>query len=262
MIVTGKTRMAGLIGANTRNSLSPYIHNFLSQKMGQDALYAAFDVDAHDLADAVKGAYALGFAGLNVTAPHKISVMDFIANLDKSAEKVSAVNLLKYTEEGVFGYNTDVCGVLSALKHHKTPQPKSVTILGTGGASKSAQLALSNSRLTIINRNNAEAGALHNIQGDLFVQATSATPEHLLQILPPQLLSNFGTVFDMNYPKANPWLDRVKALKIPAFDGIAMLAYQAIKAYEIIWSTNIPEEMAQELFFHLEKENGHGEEGI
>jgi len=249
MMITGKTRMAGLIGKNTNNSKSPFIHNYLSEKMGQDAVYTAFNVDENHLEDAVKGAYSLGFAGLNVTNPHKIAVMDFVVSLDKTAQKARAVNLLKYTNRGFVGYNTDVDGILWALdEHHKVPRPKRATILGNGGASNAAVLALNDADVTVISRKDAEQGALHNTNGDLFIQATSGTPEELLRLAPPWLLKNFTTIFDMNYPVYNPWLQRVKTSENKVFDGLAMLVCQAVKAYEIIWHKNISHELVQELF--------------
>jgi len=248
-MITGKTRMAGLIGKNISSSMSPFVHNYLSEKTGQDAVYTAFNVDETQLEDAVKGAYALGFAGLNVTSPHKIAVMDFAVSLDKTAQNAHAVNLLKHTDRGFVGYNTDIDGILWSLReHHKVPPPKHVTILGSGGASNAAVLALNDADVTVISRKDAERGALHSVSGDLFIQATAGTPEELLRLVPPRLLKNFTTIFDMNYPIYNPWLQRVKTPENKTFDGLAMLVYQAIKAYEIIWRKNISHELAQELF--------------
>ncbi|MCL2619535.1 MAG: hypothetical protein FWD97_01200 [Defluviitaleaceae bacterium] len=262
MIITGATRMTGLIGSDVTNSMSPFIHNFLSKKIGKDAVYSAFNVSTNQLENAVKGAYALGFAGLNVTSPHKIAVMEYTTSLDKSAQKAYAVNLLKYTDRGFVGYNTDIDGILLALReHHKVPRPKTVTILGTGGASNAAVIALNDADVTVISRKEAERGALCNISGDLFIQATSGTPEELLHLAPPHLLTNFTTIFDMNYPKHNPWLQQVKTPENKVFDGLAMLVYQAIRSYEIIWHKNISYELAQELLYEIidnDKENRNG----
>lgn len=249
MTITGSTRIMGLIGADTMDSMSPFIHNFLLKKDGMDAVYTAFSVSKNHLESSVKGAYTLGFAGLNVTAPHKVAVMKYTAGLDKSAQKACAVNLLKYTDHGFIGYNTDIDGILSSLKkYHKVPKPKTVTILGTGGASNAAAIAFNDADITVISRKEAEKGALHNISGDLFIQATSGTPEELLQLAPPHLLNNFVTIFDMNYPRHNLWLQRVKNTENKVFDGIAMLVYQAIRSYEIIWQKNISDQLVQELF--------------
>jgi len=248
-MISGKTRLSGLIGGNVTESLSPLIHNEIAKELGNDMVYLAFNVcadaadgDYKNLEAAVKGAYALGFAGINVTAPYKVAAMEFADCVEDSAKEIGAINLLKYDDSGFVGYNTDVYGVLGALEYYgvRLEGLSEVVVLGTGGAAKAAGYALSRAGSCVLLRGRDDNIERLKIGGDLFVQATSAAPEELMRIAPPESLKGFKAVFDMNYAKDNLWLDEVKRLGIKAFDGKVMLVKQAIKAYEIIWGQSVP----------------------
>jgi len=236
--ISGKTQVVALIGADTQNSLSPFIHNFLASSLGHDMVYTTFDVAPSNLQTAIKGAFALGIKGLNITAPYKSNAI----------KGMDVVNLLKYTSQGYIGYNTDICGIEKALEHHQAI-PKKAAILGDGGAAKAAVIALENVGCKDIITLSRKMGNLHtlkNLKGDLLIQATSAAPDTLLEIALPSALKGFGAIFDMNYPKQNPWLEAMDNLK--TFNGIAMLLFQAIKAYEILWNVTISEDLAMEVY--------------
>ena len=83
-IITGTTGVLGLIGNPVRHTMSPMIHNTLSEELGQDLRYLPFPVE-EDVTAAVRGAYHLGIRGLNVTVPHKTAVMEALAEVDDSA---------------------------------------------------------------------------------------------------------------------------------------------------------------------------------
>ncbi|MCL2353348.1 MAG: hypothetical protein FWC69_01810 [Defluviitaleaceae bacterium] len=236
--ISGKTQVVALIGADTQNSLSPFIHNFLASKLGHDMVYTTFDVAPSNLQTAIDGAYALGIKGLNITAPHKGNAL----------KGTSAVNLLKYTPQGYKGYNTDIYGIEKALVHCGGNGLESAVILGDGGASKAAVIALENmgcKNITILSRKMGNLHTLKGLKGCLFIQATSATPDVLLQIAPPNVLEGFDAIFDMNYPKQNPWLQAMDNLAI--FNGIAMLVFQAVKGYEILWDVKVPQPLIDHL---------------
>ncbi|MCL2576065.1 MAG: hypothetical protein FWE33_06500 [Defluviitaleaceae bacterium] len=233
--ISGKTQVSGLIGGNTANSLSPYIHNFLAHKLGVDMVYTCFNVTKTDLQAAINGALALGIAGLNITAPHKISVIKDLKRLDETANQVQAVNLIKRSNNGFIGYNTDVYGVLCALRHYGLYDIKSATIFGAGGAARSAKVALFQmgcKKVEIIHRQ-----PLDTAIGDLLINATPVS------ILPSD---NFNFFFDMNYPKEYEHKN--------FFDGKTMLIFQAIKAFEILWDVKITQAIADELILKLKGE--------
>ncbi|MDR2166219.1 MAG: hypothetical protein LBE35_00035 [Clostridiales bacterium] len=261
--------LGGLIGQNITNSLSPHIHNLLATAMSHNLHYMPFNVEPHELEEAVAALHKFGVGGVNVTAPHKTAVLPLTFALHESAERVQSVNLLKYTNSGYIGYNTDIDGILEILKYFRVEKVENSTIFGAGGVARAAVDALSQlgcRRLTIINRSEENADnllrfALENYEmeakiaaeparGDLFMQATSATPEELVRLLPKL---DFSVVFDMNYPAGNPWLTQVKKPGIMAFDGVGMLVFQAVKAYQITWHKIIPKFLAENLFANLNR---------
>jgi shikimate dehydrogenase len=272
-MISGKTRTAGLIGENITHSLSPHIHNYLAKSLSCDLVYTCFNVRPQDLEAAIKGAHALGIAGLNITAPHKTAAMNFAVAVDESAAEVDSTNLLKYTKLGYLGFNTDVYGILCALEYHgvmnSDNEIKDATIFGAGGAARAAIAALSSlgcQNLTIVNRSKNNAKKLLHFakegyhmnaktgdkprEGDLLIQASAATPAQLLDQIPK---ADFDAIFDMNYPKDNIWLKQLKSPKINTFDGIAMLVFQAVKSFEILSETTVSSKLTADLLFKLNK---------
>ena len=133
----GNTRLLGLIGNPVSHTLSPVIHNTLSELRGLNQLYVPFQVSAEELERAVQGAYALNILGLNVTVPHKNQILNYVVGLDPAAAAIGAVNTLVRTPEGYQGYNTDMPGLLRAVQSEGIRiQGQTVVILGAGGAAR------------------------------------------------------------------------------------------------------------------------------
>ena len=105
MMIDGKTRTLGLLGDPVEHTMSPLIHNTLSEKLGLNNVYVPFHTKAENLEAAVKGAYALNILGLNVTVPHKNEVMQYLSELDEGGQAIGAVNTLVRTENGYKGYS-------------------------------------------------------------------------------------------------------------------------------------------------------------
>ncbi len=172
--VNGKTKTFMLFGNPVEHSFSPVLQNTVAKTVGIDSVYTAVKVD--NIGDAVKGAYAMGIKGINVTVPYKQDVMKYLCGIDKAAKAIGAVNTLKYTDKGYYGYNTDMLGLRLSLKTRGIYlKNKTVVILGAGGAAKAAvALSLSEGAKTtyIINRTveKAEAikeNALKYFEGDI-----------------------------------------------------------------------------------------------
>ena len=135
MRIDGKTLVLGLIGDPVEHTLSPLIHNSFAECLGLDSAYLPFHVakEGNDLEEAVRGAYALGIRGLNVTVPHKTNVMRFLKAADPAAEKIGAVNTLVRAEGGFIGYNTDITGLDRDLAAHgEELKGKNVLLIGAG----------------------------------------------------------------------------------------------------------------------------------
>ena len=128
----GNTSVCGLIGNPVRHTLSPLIHNSLSEITGINMVYVPFEVPEGDVGDAIKGALALGIKGLNVTIPYKSDVIPYLEDIDPLAKGIGAVNTLVRTESGGFkGYNTDMTGLYRSMQDEGVELAgKTVVILG------------------------------------------------------------------------------------------------------------------------------------
>src|SRR5581483_1670613 len=134
-VLSGRTRLVGIIGNPVAGSLSPRMQNAAFTARGLDWAYVALPVaDENRLADAVRGLVALGFAGANVTVPYKRAV----AALCKT--DVPSVNTLVVEDERVLGYSTDAA-ILDGL-----PAERPV-IIGAGGSAEAFRQALSHARV-------------------------------------------------------------------------------------------------------------------
>ncbi len=118
--------------------------------------YLTVEVDPANLADAVRGARAMGFAGFNCTIPHKVSVIQHLDGLGKSAELMGAVNCVVRRGDKLIGENTDGKGFLKALQSRVDPKGKRVLIFGAGGAARAigVEVGLAGAaHITVVNRN-------------------------------------------------------------------------------------------------------------
>ena len=117
--------------------------------------YVNFEVAPADLADAVKGARALGLAGFNCSLPHKVAVIELLDGLGQSASIMGAVNCVVRRDGKYIGENTDGKGFLKSLREKVNPAGKEVVLLGAGGAARAigVEIALAGAnRITVVNR--------------------------------------------------------------------------------------------------------------
>jgi shikimate dehydrogenase len=149
-VITGHTALYGVMGHPVAHTFSPVMQNAAFAKLGVDAAYLALPVAPPDLEVAVRGALALGFAGLNVTVPHKERVVPLCVRLDKVATEVAAVNTLRRTSGGYEGFNTDAPACLALLEGAGADRPGAhALVLGAGGAARAAVWALARLRARV-----------------------------------------------------------------------------------------------------------------
>jgi shikimate dehydrogenase len=129
MTITATTRLVALLGHPVSGSLSPRMQNAAFAGRALDWAYVALDVQPEQLRDAVRGLAALGFAGANVTIPHKEAVLELCDELDPVAERAGSVNTLVLGDGRVVGSSTDARAVdgLSAGR---------AAIIGAGGSAR------------------------------------------------------------------------------------------------------------------------------
>lgn len=157
----GPGRLLGVLGHPVAHSASPAMHNAAFAAQGMHALYGAFDVPPEQLPQAVAGIRALGLCGVNVTIPHKESVMAYLDEVAPTARQVGAVNTIVNRGGRLIGYNTDGWGFLISLEERGVRVAgRKVVLLGAGGAARAIALHLAMAGvagLTIINRSRARA---------------------------------------------------------------------------------------------------------
>lgn len=248
-------KIFGIFGDPIKHSLSPAMQNAALLALGEEACYHAFLVSKEDLKDALLGAAAMGFAGLNLTIPlkEKALELDFLQP-DPLAQAIGAVNTVSFTgPRGIWGYNTDGWGALLALQDAGVKiNGKSVLIIGAGGAARAIAYTLEQegAEISIANRSIKRAQELAALvgamgfclcdlerlapQADIIINCTSVgMREGDARLLEGRLLQSRQAVFDIVYNRETELLKDARAAGAVAMDGVMMLVYQGAKALQI-----------------------------
>jgi len=161
-MISGTTSLVGLLGQPVNHSLSPAIQNAAMKEMGLDWCYLAMPCEAKNLKTITTALLQINCKGLNITIPHKQSIIDICKNISPLAQRLGAVNTLVPNKEGGWsGLNTDVEGFLAPLQDRNWKKSK-VIILGCGGSARAVITGLKSlnfSKITVIGR---RQNALHN----------------------------------------------------------------------------------------------------
>lgn len=143
MTLTGKARLAGIIGWPVTHSLSPVLHGHWLAEYGIDGAMVPLATKAEDFATVIDGVRRAGFAGVNVTVPHKEAAFALAHHTDAAAEAAGAANLLVFQGGRIEGRNTDSVGLSDSLRETIGGlDGRPVVLLGAGGAARGAILAL------------------------------------------------------------------------------------------------------------------------
>lgn len=270
--VSGRTRLAAVIGDPVRHSLSPVIFDAAAAATGADLAYVALEVRAEDLREAVEGCRALGLVGMNVTSPHKERAAGFLDALSDLARRLGAVNCVTLDGTRLVGDSTDGAGFIAALRHDQVDHVgRRVAVVGAGGAARSIIAALAEAGtglITVHNRTPSKVGPAVDLAGlrgrpggeddlraaDVIVQATSVGMGDDRAIpLDPDLLHAGQTVIDIVYhPIETPLLAAAAARGARTLNGLGMLVGQAAIAFERWTGLLAPvEEMRRAALHHL-----------
>ncbi len=262
MTTGGQFRAAGLIGWPVAHSRSPALHAYWLARHAVAGAYVLMPVQPDRLADALRGLVALGFAGCNVTIPHKEATARLVDRRDPVATRMGAVNLVVVEQDGsLTGRNTDGYGFLANLfdampDWHADAGP--AVVLGAGGGARAAIVSLIDSGATeirVVNRSRARAEALARALGgpitvlDWNARHTAIDGAALLvnttslgMIGQPELdlrlneLSPEALVCDIVYTPLQPKLLRdARARGNATVNGLGMLLHQARPAFEAWW---------------------------
>ncbi|MFN2544989.1 MAG: shikimate dehydrogenase [Actinomycetota bacterium] len=259
---TGGTRTVGIVGWPVTHSLSPSIHNAAFAALQLDWIYVPLPVPPERAAEAIAALPALGFAGANVTMPHKSTAAAVCTSRSEDAELCDAVNTLVSTSDGLEGHNTDVAGFARFLLDDAAfdPAGRSAVLLGAGGAARACALALARhglASLTAVARRPEQAAALEGIVGefgtsvevrawddppviaaDLVVNATPLGVSG--ESLPAVPIEPAQVVVDLLYrPAITPLLHRAREMGAMWFGGLGLLLHQAALSFEL-WTGHVP----------------------
>jgi shikimate dehydrogenase len=254
--------VAGVIGWPVAHSKSPIIHRFWLGKTGVDAEYSRFPVAPAALGEAVRSMVALGISGVNVTLPHKVSVMAHLDTLDEKARQVGAVNFVKLLPDGrLGGANTDIDGIYAPLLKRGLAG-RDVVIVGAGGAARAAVVAMRSLEVGSINllvrdvdkgsamlKSLGQPGQVMPMDGPFSDAALLFNATTLGMVGQPPLdidlggMAPDGIVFDAVYaPLETPLLAAARARGLAVIDGLEMLIGQAALAFEMFYGVPAPRE--------------------
>lgn len=282
MEINGHTRLCGLIGNPVEHTLSPAIHNTLAEKLGHNLVYVPFLVEQGRLGAAIEGAYGLNILGMNVTVPYKSDVISSLKEIDGLADKIGAVNTLVRTQGGYKGYNTDILGLYRAMCSEGIHlEGENVVLLGAGGAARAVAFLCAEKgakKVYLLNRSiekaQVVAGEVNGAFGRevicpmtisdykklpeekvLAIQCTSVGlhPDANHAVIEDEAFyQKIHTGYDLIYkPAETKFMKYVKESGGCAYNGLKMLLYQGIIAYELWNDVKVSEEIAEEIYLIL-----------
>ena len=167
MRITGRTRLAGIMGWPVSHSRSPALHNFWLDEHGIDGAYVPLPVRPEQLQQALRALPVLGFRGCNLTLPHKEMALSLVDRVDPLARRIGAVNTVVVAPDGALeASNTDAYGFRENLRDSApdwNPAAGAAVVLGAGGAARAVVAALIEARVAeirICNRTTGRAAVL------------------------------------------------------------------------------------------------------
>lgn len=274
MEINGYTRTCGLLGNPVEHTMSPAIHNTLAEALRQNLVYVPFHVPEGHVREAVEGAYALNLLGCNVTVPYKSDVIPYLKEIDPLAKRIGAVNTLVRTEGGFKGYNTDMPGLLRALEADGVEiRGERVLILGAGGVARAVAVMLAETagEILIMNRTVERARAIaEEVNGYMGRSIATALPLMSYEDLPrdrrclaiqatnvgmfpredqaviedPAFYERIHTGYDLVFnPVRTKFMQLTEDMGGRAYNGLKMLLYQGVIAYELWTGTAVTGEL-------------------
>lgn len=248
------TLRAGVAGWPIAHSLSPLIHSTWAAAAGLDACYEAFGPqDEAAFTTLVAEVRAGRLAGLNVTAPYKNLALTLADEASVAALACGSANLLTFHDGQVRADSTDGLGLMQALAEQAPDLDvagRSVIILGAGGATRAAAVALkaAGARVGLLNRTRARAEGLAQELGVAVVEPNALEETALivnaLSVQPDVDVQRFAgdtMLMDMTYrPLITPFLAAGRARGLVIVDGLAMLIGQARPSFEALFGVPVP----------------------
>lgn len=267
LVVNGKTKVLGIIADPVEHSKSPLLHNYISVFKDMNTIYVPFRVSKEKLSMAIDGIRALNIVGVNVSIPHKNSIMKYIDEVSQEAKLMKAVNTVRNVDGRLYGFNTDGYGFKKSFEEESEVSLKGsrVVVLGAGGAAGAiaVKVALEGAeKITILNRTKEKAQELSEYiakevgayteygvmeyapikraisESSIIINTTSIGMYPEVDNSPidcEDILSKEQVVYDIVYnPVKTKLLLKAEEKGCKAINGLGMLFYQGVQAYEII----------------------------
>ena len=273
-LITGKTKLLGIIGNPVEHSLSPVMHNAAIANLGLDYAYVPFPVQQGDLAQAIVGFGVVNLQGFSITIPHKQDIMPLLTEISDDAVNIGAVNTVWRTQAGWKGTNTDVEGFVAPLKIRSQDWTQvTPVVLGNGGAARAVIVGLINlgcPEVHVVGRNPDKLARfyqswqhsttitskikIHNWDNlksllpttDLLVNTTPVGMSPKVDASPVdaslmQKLKSTAIAYDLIYtPNPTQFLKLAAAQGATTIDGLEMLVQQGVAALKIWLQQPVP----------------------
>jgi len=252
------TRIFGVAGNPISHSLSPLMHNLAFRKEGINAVF--LPLKARSLDDLLTLIRDLPLSGVAITMPLKCEVLPHLANMDPYTQRTGACNTLRTGADGkLYGFNTDVSGIVYPIEKRIKLAGARVAVLGAGGAARAAVFGLvdAGAEVFIVNRTHETAQALarkakakamrpEKFARESFDVLINTTPCGMRGVKPSLPINkdslNAKLVFDLVYnPIETPLIKLAQSLGIPTISGLEMFVQQGVRQFEIWTGRAAPE---------------------
>ncbi len=259
MTISGKAKLAGIIGWPVTHSLSPRLHGFWLEEYGVDGAYVPLPVEPKYLEDVMRTLPRMGFRGVNITVPHKQQAMTLVDEVTDIGQRIGAINTVFIGEDGrLTGTNTDGEGFMANLREGATTWSADegpAVVLGAGGAARAVLVSLIDAgvpEIRLVNRSRDKAEAMaESFAGPIRVFDWNTRNDHVdganllvntttlgMEGQPPLEVSLAGisataVVTDLVYaPLETELLAQARKQYLTTVDGLGMLLHQAVTGFE------------------------------
>ena len=267
-MISGTTRLLGVIGDPVAHSRSPRMQNAALQALGLNWAYVPLPVKAANVESVLRGLQAVGFVGVNVTVPHKEAVAQLVDELRPTAQASGSVNTVIFAEDGrLIGDSTDGPAIAAAIASEiEETYRGSVLVLGAGGSARAAAAALAQDGCAVqihARRFEAAEALARDLAGSGNVEAVAELPDPVGGVvvnctpvgalvdpdgmpLPASRLLDVRVVVDLAYradATPTPLITAAAETGCAVVDGLEVLARQGAKALEIWTGESAPLEV-------------------
>ncbi|HTH54202.1 MAG TPA: shikimate dehydrogenase [Edaphobacter sp.] len=265
--VDAATKVYGVVGNPIKSSLSPIMLNTAFRRETVNAVYLA--LQTAKVSDILKLVQEIPIQGLSVTMPHKQEIMSYLENTDPLSAKIGACNTVLRAQDGkLYGFNTDVAGIVGPLEKRMSLRGARVLVLGAGGAARAAVFGLRDkgAEVSILNRTLETAQKLARQSGAKAIkkEAVAKTPfDVILNATPIGMAGQKGShlleakelntklVFDLVYnPLETPLIRLARQQGIGFITGVEMFVQQGARQFEIWTGKPAPEEEMLRVVLH------------